>query len=86
MHSAGVAVESHENQEGAQQVANNRVIPAGGADGGNGGNAVGGAMKVVSDEEKKQEKSAGYNRHAFNQQESDRIGDYRDIPDSRHRL
>eukprot|EP00117_Sycon_ciliatum_P048283 scpid72808/ scgid0564/ Polypeptide N-acetylgalactosaminyltransferase 5; Protein-UDP acetylgalactosaminyltransferase 5; UDP-GalNAc:polypeptide N-acetylgalactosaminyltransferase 5 len=38
------------------------------------------------DAQAEQEKSAGYARHAFNQQGSDRIGDFRSIPDSRHLL
>jgi len=37
-------------------------------------------------EEDKQQKEAGFARHAFNQYASDRLGYFREIPDTRHTL
>ena len=43
------------------------------------------AGRTSSDEDRRQ-KEAGFTRHAFNQYASDRLGYFRDIPDTRHNL
>ena len=43
------------------------------------------AGRARTDEEK-QQREAGFSKHAFNQYASDRLGYFRDIPDTRHAL
>ena len=43
------------------------------------------AMKTHNAQEEKEDKD-GFNRHAFNQYASDRLGYFREIPDTRHNL
>ena len=41
---------------------------------------------MTRSEEEKQQSEAGFTRHAFNQFASDRLGYFREIPDTRHNL